>query len=186
MLHQTLLMSLPVLLQSSQMPNTQWQCSCLFCRLGVSSSLTKEPKLSSPHVGLRHFYRAAQCLGTSLFPAIRFQARIKRVSTLLSVEWKTLISLWVIVDRGQRHCTSDLFTWVSSRLPQSKQHKGAICKTNMAAGWHWLYSCAAWYHTDTYWWPLMSKFSLVLILILVWKKLYFNVRMQPKVQFISK
>lgn len=66
--------------------------------------------------------RDAQCLWTFLFPPIRFQDRIKRVSSLLSVAWKSLISLWVNVDRGQHHFTCDLFTQFSSRFPWTK-HK---------------------------------------------------------------
>lgn len=130
----------------------------------VCPAAQPRPEPSSLHVELRHFYRVAQCLGTSLFRPITFQARIKRVSTLLSVEWKTLISLWVTVDRGQRHCTSDLFTWLSSRLPQSKQDKGAICKTNMAAGWHWL--CSFYVHDGV----LGIKLMMKLTSLGIWKK----------------
>lgn len=99
-----------------------YHVSLCFCHSYVSCSLYKQ-KSVSPHVDLRHFHRTAQCFGTSHFALIKFQARMKRASTLLSVEWKTLISLWVIVDRGQCHCTSDLFTQLNSRpcIPDNTQ-----------------------------------------------------------------
>lgn len=54
-----------------------------------------------------------------------------------------LISLWVSVDRRQQYCAADLLMWTGNRLAQSKQHKAATYKTNMAAGflrvmWLWM------------------------------------------------
>lgn len=73
--------------------------------------------------------QSSPMFGDFFSPAIRFQAGIKRAATLLSVEWKSLISLWVIVDGGQLYRTSDLFTRPSRRLPQSTNTKH-VCRSS--------------------------------------------------------